>query len=521
MKKALLLVLFALTFGTANAQFKVLAEGPAFKEPEEGFAKIIQLKNGGTMFLRITVKEGIDVRMYDAGHQETSVNTIKPAYGKLKNGHIEAVFEIGGDGVLMISEIESRTPMLYRLVIDGKNGTLKEETKIAELSKISFGAGYAVVFGGVPMPDFYVRKDPYSDNYAVVMFNSFESERSKRIEIVTYGSKNQEVSRAYYASPEEKYKYLQYVDMAVIGSDKVCVMAYGYNTRSSGGKESELILANLDKGAKAVTFTELGFSKDLKVYSGITRYNPVTKSLILIATTKGQEKEKGYTPIMAFVNPYDSKINRVDVISPSERINQFSKGGFTGLPQNLFVNEDGTFTVVSEEMTIIMSNNTVRTELGDMAIVNYSKTGEFSDDHIIRKSHVLSQTYLSTFYHSHRDGTAQELKGGNQYKSFAYINGNSKSYILFNDTERNNDKQEKGGLVSVQGVGGSDGFYYLIKGLDVVPARFYIFGDSEKKRDHELALFSISDYDKQRNIYTTLKLEKGSKKGVQLVWLQP
>ena len=513
-------------FSAANAQFKIVAEGPTFQEPEEGFAKILQMKNGNTMFIHVTLKKGINIRLYNAAHSEIATTSFETSYGKLRGG-IDAVFEIAGDAVIMVADAESRTPMLFRIIVDGKTGNLKEDKKIGELSKISFFGGYAMVYGGVPMPSFFVRKDPYSDNYAVVNFNSFESDRSKRIEIVTYGSDNKETNRAYYASPDEKYKYLQYVDMAVLGSDKVCVLAYGYNTAHSGGKESELILANLDKGAKQVSFTELGFSKDFIVYQGVARFNPATKTLILAAVVKTKERDKGYIPMIAFVNPFEKKIDRFNTITPSDRVNKFSKDGFTGLPQDLYVNSDGTFTIVSEEMTITTSygshgGSSTSTFLDNVAVATYSKTGEFITDHLMRKSQRLDDTYLSPFYLSAREGTAQHLKRGNQFKSFAYFNGNDKSYILFNDTERNNDKQEGGSLVTVTGVSGSDGFYYPLKGTDVVPKRDYVFGNPAAKRDHNLGLFSISDYNQKDNLYITLELSKESgKKGVRVVWLQP
>jgi hypothetical protein len=522
MKKIFLLFFFALISNITNAQFKPIAEGPVFKEPEEGFAKIIQLKNGGTVFLHISIKEGIDTRIYNAAHQETSSTTVEPSYGKLTAGTIEGAFEINGDVVLMISKAESRTPTLYRIIIDGKTGALKEDKQISQLAKVSFFAGYAMAFGNVPQPDFFVRKDPNSDNYAVVLFNSFESDRSKRIEIISYGADNKESGRAFYSSPDEKYKYLRYVDMAVMGNEKVSVLAYGYNTASSGGKESELILANLDKGSPKVSFTELGFSKDVLIYYGICRYSPAIKSIVLIALTKEKSGDKGYTPVMALVSPFDKKINRVDIIAPSDRINQYSKKGFTGLPQNLFINDDGTFTVVSEEMSILSSNYSTRTTLGDLAVVNYTKTGEPSTDFLIRKSHFLNGAYLQPFYQSYRQGTAQRLSGGNQFKSFAYLDGKNKSYILFNDTERNSEKLESGGLVDIQGVSDCDGFYYPLTGTGPILKRDYVFGDPAGKHDHNLGLFSISDYDRKNNVYVTLELSKeNGKKGVNVVWLQP
>jgi hypothetical protein len=529
MKKTILLLLSMLLVIIAKAQFKQIAEGPVFKEPVEGYGKILQLKNGNTMFINITTKKSIDVRLYDADHKEIVVtNDELQTVGKLKHSSIEGVFEISGDVVICISEIDSRTPVLYRVIIDGKNGNLKEESKIGELNKLGFGAGYAIVWGDVPPPDFYVRKDPNSDNYAVAMFNSFESERSKRIEIVVYGADNKEARRAYYASPQEKYKYLVYLDMAVIGPDKVSVLAYGFNTNHSGGKASELVLADLDKGASSVTFTELNFSKDLFIPTGLVKYNPVMKVLTLLAITKVKPKDKGYTAYLAFVDPFKRELLRANPVSPSDKIIEFDKKEkFDGLPQNLFINNDGSATIIYEEMVVStytssQYGSSTSTGLGRVAVVNYSKTGEPVNEYLARKSQILYSTSLGPFYLSRREGTAQWLFSGNQYKSFAYINGKNKSYLLFNDTERNNDSQENGKLVTVSGVSGSDGFYYPLSGGDIVPKRDYIFGQPEKKRDHNLALFSVSDYDRNNDIYAVLKLENESgKKGVKVVWLQP
>ena len=144
------------------------------------------------------------------------------------------------------------------------------------------------------------------------------------------------------------------------------------------------------------------------------------------------------------------------------------------------------------------------------------------NDYLIRKSHYLNKTSLGPFYLANRDDQGQSLGDGNQFKSFAYLNGKTKSYILFNDTERNNEKLAEGSLVTVDGVSGSDAFYYPLTGVDPILKRDYVFGNPEGKRDHNLALFSISNYDRKNNIYATLRLtkEKGNK-GVQVVWLQP
>ena len=538
MKLRLILSLLLFSIFQVNAQFKMIAQGPVFKEPEKGFSKILQLKNGSTMFFHITYFDGIEVKIYDAAHKQKVVKRIDPAYGELipplygglKSGNVDGIFEINNDAVLMVSKVDAKIPVLYRLIIDGKTGALKEEKKIAELKRLSAGQGYAMGWGGVPPPDFFVRKDPYSENYAIAMFNTFESDRNKRIEIVFYGSDNKELSRAYYGSGENKYKYLQYIDMAVIGKEKVSVLAYAYNTKRSGGEESKLLLATVNAGNPSVTLDELDFSKDLEIDGGITRYNPITKKIILLVAAKRKKNE--YEAHLALIDPFERTIRNPTLIYPSDAnvksMELFgNRNKFTGLPQNLFINKDGSFSIVYEEIKVTghtSSSGTVvyTTELGHIAVSRFDTYGLEKASYFIPKNHRLPYSYLNPFYHSEREGSAQLLGGGNQFKSFAYLNGNDKIFVLFNDVERNAESVLNGKLTSITGVGDCHGFSFNVGGNDIMPHRNYVFGRPESKRENNLALFAISDYNRDTNVYVTLKLEKeGREKGVSLVWMQP
>ena len=168
-------------------------------------------------------------------------------------------------------------------------------------------------------------------------------------------------------------------------------------------------------------------------------------------------------------------------------------------------------------------SSTVRvdTKLGKMVVATYDQNGMLTSSYLIPKEHWVIFQELSPFYHARREGSAQQLYRGNQYKSFAYLNGSNKNYILFNDTERNNEvKKDK--FVEVQGISDCDAFMYKLTGNEVVPKREYYFGVTASK-SNILALYAISDYDKMKNVYVTLKLnkEKATNKEVKLVWLQP
>jgi len=236
---------------------------------------------------------------------------------------------------------------------------------------------------------------------------------------------------------------------------------------------------------------------------------------------------------MAYINPISKEVEYSNTIYPVEasekNVELFGKrAAYTGMPQNLFINLDGGFSVVYETIGIITRYGStgyatsVTTELGNIAVSKFDALGKEIGSCLIPKSQNVQGARIYPFYLSEREGTAQTLSKGNQFKSFSYLDGLEKSYILFNDVEENTEKVKKGKITTIQGVSDCDGFFYDISGTEVLPERDFVFGKPASKRENNLALFSISDYDKKNNVYVTLKLEKeGRDKGVKLVWLQP
>jgi hypothetical protein len=67
-----------------------------------------------------------------------------------------------------------------------------------------------------------------------------------------------------------------------------------------------------------------------------------------------------------------------------------------------------------------------------------------------------------------------------------------------------------------------DAFYFSLNDNNPLPDRQFLFGKPEGKKDHQLALFSISDYDRGNNSYVTLQLDhEGRSRQVRVVWLMP
>ena len=244
---------------------------------------------------------------------------------------------------------------------------------------------------------------------------------------------------------------------------------------------------------------------------------------MMIVAAQADEKSV-YETFLCRIDPFTQKLEKVTSATPNGL-----EENYNGMPQNLFINKDGSFTIVYEKMTLISGSYGSRnqfyasdTNLDYIAISLYDKEEKQIKSYLIKKRQYIGGVCLQPFYLSDREGSAQAMLRGNQYKSFAYLNGGSKNFVLINDVERNRESTRGDKIVPISGLGECDGYYFNISGNNGAPERNYLFGKPADKKTHNLALFAISDYNSDSNIYTTLKLEKeGKEKGVRVIWLQP
>ncbi len=511
MKKLCFLSGLILFIFNTNAQMVQLADGPVFTDTIPGYSKILHMKNYSTMFFHINFNTGINIHVYEPKYHAKTETNIKPAYGNLNAGSIEGIFEINSDAVIMISSKVENTISLYRLIIDGTTGMLKDEKQIASLKLIPLKKADTKM-ATAWQPGFLVRKDPNSENYAVAITNSFVSDTSKRIEIILYGNDNKEKNRAYYSSKIEKFKYLQFVDMAVIGTDNVAAFIYGYNIKENEGKEGDLILADLNKGEKSVGFTELYYSNDLLIENGMIRYDPQSKQILLLVTANVQSDSNKIHSNLSFIDVTTRKILS-NTMLPGEKVQkryeEISRGksDYTGIPQNLIINDNRTYTIVFEEMEWGKKNDIPYTVLKNLAVITYDYEAEPKSNYFMATDHDISDILMPSFYQYKREIGGQQSVNGNQYKSSVYISDGRTSCVLLNDSESN---------------GNTDAYYYQLEDKVAVPKRKYVFGKPNDKHEHQSAMFTIYDYFKADNLLITLKTEKeGPHPGVRLVWLQP
>ena len=241
--------------------------------------------------------------------------------------------------------------------------------------------------------------------------------------------------------------------------------------------------------------------------------------------------ESVFETVLITVNPATRKIEKTSPVFPKEankkNMELFgSKKTLTGTPTGLFINNDGSVTIVYEEIEEIVGTTSSGamyhsgTELGNVAVSTFDANGKPITSYLMPKSHFLFNERKYAFYPAYQPGDV--LYGGNQFKSFAYLHGKDKMYVLFNDVEENTERILKGKLTTIRGVSECEAYYYPLSGDNVLPARDFVFGKPEKKRGHNLAVFTVSDYDPVQDLFITLKLEvSGKDKSMKLVWMAP
>ncbi len=522
MKKQLLFLFSFFLSISGFSQLRLVAEGPVFPELEGGVGKVLLLKDGTTAYLA-GEKNKYELRVYGIDHKEKyakQLNLDIPRSTKL-----ETLFEHAGELVLMANEIHDKHTALARFRINPANGAVIERKELMQMPRVQGPAGFAIGFGALASPDFTIRIDAETDHYAVAKFNTLESDRNKRLEIVHYGPGHKEIGRAYYRSPQQKFKYIHFVDLLVMGSDQVFTLVYAYNTKSSGGKEYELLLGSFSSDKKDIEMIKISAGKELGFSGGLLKYNPVTKKIFLLSNIMSEDR-KGFIPMLVVLDPVSRKVEKSGVAYTGNADNidkeLFGKrSSFRGLPQNVYINGDGSYTILFEEIVTHQSDRAFFTVLGNAAVVYYDLFGTAMGTYYIPKWHSHDAVTVPTFYLANREREFTPFYRGNQFRTLAYLDGNSQSYLLINDLEENVEAWKKGKVEGVRKVGSTEAYQFQLAAKQGVPDRSLLFEETGGKRFHQLAVMGINDFDRKRNVFVTLKFEKeGRDRGIRLAWFQ-
>lgn len=488
-------------------QIKIVSQSPVFGEDENvGIQRVLLMKNGNTFYLGLS-KKSLTVRVYGPKFTVKTTKQLHPHLGKGSSFKVKGLYDMNGDVVVLVSAVDNHQVVLQRLIIDGKTGTLKEEDKIGELEKVSYFKLGGVAFADVPEPDFFSEAMPEGNGYAVIAMNSFQPDRNKRVAVSIYGPDSKELSHAFYKSPEEKYKFMQYLGLAPLEKDKLGVLAYGYNTRASGGKECELLFGTLKTGDTLLTIDRLGTSR-MPSSSSAARYNPVSKKMMLLEIVA----KEGYSATV--IDPFEKTASTKLPVGKNQ----------SGVPQNLFANEDGSFSVVYEKLSFLQSSNASAYDMEDYSVSVLASNGQGELQHYkIPRHHIrVNMMRFASFYNAY-EIFEMAYKQFSPLEAFNYLSAGGNNYLFYNEDADNIERIKDGkGPRKVKSMDDCDAFYYTLSGEKDIPAADYLFVKPSEKRDHDKGLFKACDYNADSKIYVVVKAEeRGKDLSWRLVWMKP
>lgn len=554
MKKVLFVLIAALAIASSVlAQQYKIEKSAGFEEPESGWSKVQQLKNGNTIFLHIENKEGMLIVVYDASRKEISRKSIKSNLwdaDRFNDAAIAGIYEINGDAVLFLVQVDKELKLsIYRIQISAATGDIiKEDVAGCFPPEKSYKrSNVANIYSQI-----MVEKDPASDCYAIIL-KKLPANTTEYLRVLHYSGSHELLNDTYYAPEKGDFSSLYYIGCAVDGDKRVIIVTSAETTTLTDTTKG-LLISCLKRGEKKFQHKLTEFPQDLDGSDAVMRYNPSANIVQLITYTFLKSKRKfnilldktttttTYLTLMFYLDPEALAITKVKALN-GEKINEYAhkkidpEYSFGGAPQQLIINEDNSATVIFEEVqtqTITRSNNygsssVVRedTYIGAFGISELSDTGSELRGYAINKKQ-MTQGILPKFY------IAQRSKGVympppryygfhntfhfSQFTSTDYIITQGGRYAIFNDLPVNFEKSEnekKRKLMNSV----SESNTICCKLGDGNIDKFYLFGEP-KGYETIYCYITSSDYNHLKKSYATLLVEHiGRKKEAKIAWV--
>ena len=520
---------------TANAQLKEIEKSEIFEEPRNGFVKIIHDDAGDTYFVHVG-NDGLMLKKYDTNHKLVKSKKIKSKLGNLHLGKLLSITCRDNAILVFTSELENRTPALYRQVIDATSLDLREENQIDSMPKIKI----KVKFGKVSERelnrkfDFYVKTDAATGSYAVAAYYTDE-ETNKQVRVTHYNNQHKVISSSGFFRPDSDYSYYDYRDLYVNGEQALVAMAIG-----SKRKTGDLLIGVLPAGANAFEVKEVDFPQAKDVKSALITFNPTTNQYMAVSISENAGNTVSSRTIW---NPQNNEA-KTETITGAALIKAGKAGKGSMLKpvvQQLLLQADGSYTLIFEDMkhdlsqystfnsmsggsfgsggnTMMKTKTSNKFYLNNLAVVHYDANGNLLNSDVLQKSFQVTYPIQLNYMNAIQEAGVT-LTWGLQFKTFYYVNGKTKKYIIFNDDEKNqeriNSNKKPETIVGLENCEA----YMLALHKNEEPQRKPLFTEPTSKTNRQLVVAAASSYNPATNEVAILKVNYKDKKA-RIVWMQ-
>ncbi|MCF6405937.1 hypothetical protein L3C95_23760 [Chitinophaga filiformis] len=515
---------------------------PTFPEPGEGFDKIVLLPGGNTCYLHFDKKQGIIANIYNEQHAIAATEVIKGKLwdaADLNDTEIDGIFAINNQVVIFLQQLVKYKPNLYRLVLDGNSGKLVQEDKLGELPTVLHRD--VMVQDNFASHDFYVSRDPMSGYYAVASFAGGELQRkesaAERVQILHFTPEHQLIRRSFYSVSEKDYPYLAYMDMAVQGAERIYLATVALsNRRSLKDTSAVVVISAIGRKDSSFTHTMLPYTANFTDVHASVQYASAVNGLQVLLTTTNNQSAKTAVPA-SYMNYLDagtlafknSQVLTTDKITAFAQQKMKYADAYTGQPQALITHEDGSSTVLLENMTQFSTTgsnswNKAHTNMNDIGVSRLDASGQEQSGYALAKMQVANGTYEPLYFHRKKKGqwffrNRIQVLNTTPYLSYEYLPAPKATYIIFNDylayLDQGGTYQDKKPLKYL-----TEANTVCYRCTDAGQERLFLFGTPETFKGY-YCMLGASDYDAKKSTYATIMItRKAEEKKACIAWVK-
>ena len=539
-----LFILMLMSGSALYAQPFHVDKSESFGEPNVAWNKVLQLKNGNTFYFRFIKNDSMQVIVFDKLRKKISDKKISSNLWdteKMSSSEVNGLFEISGEPVLFITQRDpDENQILYRLRFDPLTGSMEKEEVIGKN-----------LFKEIRVRDFYtsglnamlVEKDPESDCYAVIFYNTKDPNLDTHITVDHYDGNHKKINTAHYLSPDKDFKYIKVINACVDGSKRVYLVTYG--TKSKKGEDAHVFISRLNLGESRFQTQALEFTENFRDTKSELCYNHSSNTLQLLTLSYAEGRRTFFhTPdqkqeFLAFLTAIDPEMLKIKSVKPvtSEKINAYahSKLGlndmdYLGLPQQMVINKDNSITLLcedqSQEVSTVSDGAThtrvAHTNMGSIGISELNEDGSERDGYLVEKNQIAMGLQPPLYISSRRNGKwiyYLSPNNNNSFMSYDYINTGKERYVIFNDNHKNFDKKEDDfERKKAEKLNNLNTVCYSLG--DGSLKKYYLFGEPQEKKQSISCYMDASDFCSATKTYATLIKERNGKdEQVKIAWV--
>ncbi len=512
--------------------------------PEHNGASFIKLlKNGNTLLLQW--KEGSYIsKIYNTEKKKIIEVTqeVTGLEGSFFMHDVKAVLELNNNEIVIFlvaapKRKVGRVPVLIRIIIDSQTGKLKKSEQIFEQEPLPSGAGYALAFGGVGAPDFCIKKDPFSNYYALAVLRTFAKEMKDRIQIIHYDPAHTEISNTYLKIPEG-FNQIAFRDFVVKG-DKYVIMVTEPFVREHHSDGNKIWVSKLTKGSKEFTTKEFKYERVFDEALCTLDQEPQSDNIsavmrILLPSTPKQKNTRMYDVGILPINGEKFELGKLTPVNYEKVSAQYATSvsqtknpePYNALVQDYLSDQAGNRIVLSEKTEMITDSQGLSTwpRLSDIGITAVGKDGKEAYGLHIPYIAFVRRNVNSMIYYPYRYsinyGTYTNYTLGPGFVEL--VAGKKFNYVFLNDTQKNREKTISDKMTVINSFSNLNSYYYKIDNKTGVVTNGFLFGTPEGAETTRICFFDKSAFNAETGEFAAVYLDinpKG-KKHSGIVWFK-